>query len=80
MKFNQIEDVKRYIKFLKDSSFEGSKWYKDLEWFSSNHYTTSSEYFDELMTFIERIVADGAFKEHKSELLQLYDTLKVYFQ
>ena len=51
MKFNHIEDVKRYINFLKNISNEGSKWYRDLEWFSSVNYTTTSEYFGELVKF-----------------------------
>lgn len=79
MKFNHIEDVKRYIKFLKNISHEGSKWYRDLEWFSSNNYTTTSEYFGELVKFIEKVVADGAFMEQKEELIQLHDTIKAYF-
>lgn len=80
MKFDHIEDVKGYIKFLKNISHEGSKWYRDLEWFSSNNYTTTSEYFGELVKFIERAVADGAFKEQKGELIQLRDIIKAYFQ
>ena len=80
MKFNQIEDVKSYMKFLKNSSQEGSRWYRDLEWFSSNNYTTTSEYFGELVIFIEKILVDEVFREHKSELIRLRDTIKVYFQ
>ena len=80
MKFNHIEDVKSYINFLKNISNEGSKWYRDLEWFSSVNYTTTSEYFGELVKFIEKVVADGAFKEQKEELIQLHDTIKACFQ
>ncbi len=80
MKFNHIEDVKRYIQFLMNTSHEGSKWYRDLEWFSSNNYTTTSEYFGELIIFIEKVVADGAFKEQEDQLIQLRDTIKAYFQ
>ena len=80
MKFNHIEDVRRYINFLKNISNEGSKWYRDLEWFSSVNYTTTSEYFGELVKFIEKVVADGAFKEQKEELIQLHDTIKACFQ
>ena len=36
MIFNNIEDVKRYMRFLRDSSQEGSKWFGDFNWFSSN--------------------------------------------
>lgn len=80
MKFNNIEDVKRYIQFLMNISHEGSKWHRDLEWFSSNNYTTTSEYFGELLIFIERVVADGAFKEQEDQLIQLRDTIKACFQ
>ena len=79
MKFNRIEDVKKYMNFLKSSSQETSRWYRDLEWFSSNNYTTTSEYFGELVIFIEKILADEAFREHKSELIRLRDTIKAYF-
>ncbi len=80
MKFNQIEDVKSYIKFLQDTVGRDSKWYKDLERFSSHYYPSTSEYFGELVIFIERIVVDEAFKEHKSELLQLRRILKASFR
>ena len=44
------------------------------------NYTTTSEYFGELVKFIEKVVADGAFKEQKEELIQLHDTIKACFQ
>ena len=80
MKFSHIEDVKRYMKFLRDSSQKGSKWFGDFTWFSSNNYTTTSEYFGELAIFVEKLLADDELRKHKCELLELRDTIKSYFK
>ena len=80
MIFNNIEDVKRYMRFLRDSSQEGSKWFGDFNWFSSNNYTTTSEYFGELAILVEKLLKDNELRKHKCELLQLQDTIESYFK
>ena len=80
MKFDCIEDIKRYMTFLKGDCTEQSKWYKDLEWFCSNKYITTSEYFGELMLFIEQLIVDDEMKKHKCELVELKNVLRAYFK
>ena len=79
MQFEHIEDIKKYILYLKNNCNEKSKWYKELEWFSSNNYTTSSEYLGELMLLVNKLIKDGEMKKYKCELIELENVLKAYF-
>ena len=79
MKFDSIEDIKKYILYLKENCHEESKWYEDLSWFSSNNYTTTSEYFGELILFAKRLIKDKEMKKYKYELLELENVLEAYF-
>ena len=80
MKFDSIENIKKYILYLKDNCHEESKWYEDLSWFSANNYTTTSEYFGELMLFLKQLVEVEEMKKYKCELLELENVLKAYFK
>ena len=53
MNYNHIDNVKNFIKQLKEFCGVDSKWYNELDWFSSVNYTTSSEYYGELLLFIK---------------------------
>lgn len=80
MKFDNIENIKKYILYLKDNCHEESKWYEDLIWFSANNYTTTSEYFGELMLFLKQLIEAEEMKKYKCELLELENVLKAYFK
>lgn len=80
MEFNNIENIKKYILYLKDNCPEESKWYDDLNWFSSNNYTTTSEYFGELMLFLKQLIQADEMKKNRCELLELEKVLKAYFE
>ena len=79
VKFDNVESIKEYILFLKDNCYEESKWYEDLEWFSSINYTTTSEYFGELMLFLKQLINAEEMKKYKCELIELENVLKSYF-
>lgn len=80
MQFDNIHNIKKYILSLKNSCHEESKWYADLVWFSSNNYTTTSEYFGELMLLVQQLIVDEEMKEHRYELIQLESVLRSYFK
>ena len=65
---------------MKDNCPEESKWYDDLNWFSSNNYTTTSEYFGELILFLKQLIQADEMKKNRCELLELEKVLKAYFE
>ena len=79
MDFDRIEDIKKYIEYLESNCKRNSKWHKDLKWFESNNYTTTSEYFGELLLFVQQLLQDKEMREQRDGLLQLEKTLKSYF-
>ena len=79
MEFSNINDIKKFILHMRNSYNEDSELYKELDWFTTNNYTTSSEYFGELMLFIEELINDKDINKNKEDLIKLSNKLKSYF-
>lgn len=79
MNYNHIDNVKNYIKQLKEICGADSKWYNELDWFSSVNYNTSSEYYGELLLFVKNLLKDKDMEVFHVDLHNLYKTLSEYF-
>lgn len=80
MQFDNIKDITSFLLFLRDKNEIDECLYKDFTWFSTNKYTTSSEYFGELMLFLESIVDSDSMKKDRDEILELINILQGYFE
>ena len=80
MQFDNIKDITSFLLFLRDKNEIDECLYKDFTWFSTNKYTTSSEYFGELMLFLESIADSDSMKKDRDEILKLINILQGYFE
>jgi len=79
-KFGSMDCVKNFISELKDFCGENSRWYNELVWFCQTNYTTTSEYYGDLMLLVERLCNDAELKEYHKDLNILLQKLHQLFK
>ena len=77
--FDNIEDIKKFMKKLCEVQTSNLKVKENCEWFSSVNYTTLSEYIGELNFFVDELIELKEFSIYKSQLLELKRVLARMF-
>ena len=79
MKFNKIEDVKNFVTIIKEKFASNIEMYNRLAWFENVNYTTTSEYYGELLILLDEIVELKEINELKGDVIELIKVLQKIF-
>ena len=79
MQFENISDIKIFMKKMCDSIGSDNRYYDDLLWYSKANYTMSTEYYGCVRQFVEAIIDEPEFIQYKNELRRLLKPLDKMF-
>lgn len=79
--FESVEDIKKFMLFLSESSVKDDKVREQCKWFSDVNYTTLSEYVGELKIFVDSLLRNEECSGYFFQLTELRKVLvKIFAQ
>ena len=77
--FSNLGEAKNIINSVAKLLPKNNPYYEDFQFFSSNNCTTSSEYREELKSFLEKFIIDYAILSMPENVKEIYPLLvKLY--
>ena len=71
MRFQSITDAKNEMEKIINSMSSSDVLYNDFKWFSKVNYTTTTEYYGELRSFLNGVLCNSEYKIFHKDLRDL---------